>query len=255
MSWYTVVKTINRRRYKYRQRTYRAGGKVRTQSQYLGPVTDADRAQALPVTTLEDAAPQAIEVVDRTAPSLKVDSAVRQRADLSIQALEREEALVKDLMHRNGLNTTNLLPVQVGLGRSIGRATHQDAYAVHATRSGQRNTVKREFRKALAARWIDALRDQDPERYAVLCDSLSSFHHWTMSGVRPAWLGFLADLWHRRRRGHHVAVEMAAEAIQRGAVQTQRRYAKASGKSEKEAERAWRRFHKLKQPAARSASS
>jgi hypothetical protein len=37
MDWYTVIKTINRRRYCYRQKTWRAGKSVRCHSQYLGP--------------------------------------------------------------------------------------------------------------------------------------------------------------------------------------------------------------------------
>lgn len=37
MDWYIVVKTINGRRYKYRQKTWREGGRVRTRSEYIGP--------------------------------------------------------------------------------------------------------------------------------------------------------------------------------------------------------------------------
>jgi len=36
-SWYTVTRTINGRRYRYSQRTWRESGKVRTESQYFGP--------------------------------------------------------------------------------------------------------------------------------------------------------------------------------------------------------------------------
>jgi hypothetical protein len=35
---YIVIKTINGRRYRYLQRSYRVGKKVRTESRYLGPV-------------------------------------------------------------------------------------------------------------------------------------------------------------------------------------------------------------------------
>ena len=38
MDWYEVVKTINGRRYRYRQRTWRDdSGRVRTTSEYIGP--------------------------------------------------------------------------------------------------------------------------------------------------------------------------------------------------------------------------
>jgi Nucleotidyl transferase AbiEii toxin, Type IV TA system len=39
VGWYFVTKTINGRRYRYRQRTWREGGKVRTENHYLGPET------------------------------------------------------------------------------------------------------------------------------------------------------------------------------------------------------------------------
>ena len=38
MDWYIVVKTINGHRYRYRQKTWRENGRVRTKSEYLGPV-------------------------------------------------------------------------------------------------------------------------------------------------------------------------------------------------------------------------
>jgi antirestriction protein ArdC len=43
MDWYIVIKTINGRRYYYRQKTWRDGKRVRTLSQYIGPV-EAERA-------------------------------------------------------------------------------------------------------------------------------------------------------------------------------------------------------------------
>jgi hypothetical protein len=41
MDWYIVVKTINGRRYRYRQKTWRENGRVRTRSEYLGRAGDA----------------------------------------------------------------------------------------------------------------------------------------------------------------------------------------------------------------------
>jgi len=37
VGWYIVIKTIKGHRYRYRQRTWREGGRVRTESIYLGP--------------------------------------------------------------------------------------------------------------------------------------------------------------------------------------------------------------------------
>ena len=41
MQWYLVTKNIGGRPYHYRQRTYREGGKIRTQCKYVGPATDS----------------------------------------------------------------------------------------------------------------------------------------------------------------------------------------------------------------------
>jgi hypothetical protein len=41
MDWYIVTKTINGRRYLYRQKTWREGRRVRTQNEYIGPVGSA----------------------------------------------------------------------------------------------------------------------------------------------------------------------------------------------------------------------
>jgi antirestriction protein ArdC len=38
VGWYIVIKTIKGRKYRYRQRTWREGGRVRTQSFSLGPI-------------------------------------------------------------------------------------------------------------------------------------------------------------------------------------------------------------------------
>lgn len=40
--FYQVIKTIKGRPYRYKQRTFRAGGKVCTESHYLGPASDAE---------------------------------------------------------------------------------------------------------------------------------------------------------------------------------------------------------------------
>ena len=46
MSWYIVVKTINGRRYRYRQTTWREGGRMRTKSEYIGPVDGAMKRES-----------------------------------------------------------------------------------------------------------------------------------------------------------------------------------------------------------------
>jgi antirestriction protein ArdC len=47
MDWYVVVKTINGCRYRYRQKTWREGKRVRTRSEYIGPADGASKARDL----------------------------------------------------------------------------------------------------------------------------------------------------------------------------------------------------------------
>jgi hypothetical protein len=44
---YIVIKTIKGRQYRYQQRSYRQGGKVRTETIYLGPVDGGRRRRGL----------------------------------------------------------------------------------------------------------------------------------------------------------------------------------------------------------------
>lgn len=44
MAWYEIIKKIGGRSYLYKQRTYREGGRVRSQSQYIGPVSDVSNS-------------------------------------------------------------------------------------------------------------------------------------------------------------------------------------------------------------------
>jgi hypothetical protein len=42
MDWHIVIKIIKGHRYRYRQKTWRENGRVRTKSEYLGPVVERD---------------------------------------------------------------------------------------------------------------------------------------------------------------------------------------------------------------------
>ncbi len=52
--------------YLYRQRTYRAGGKVRTESQYVGACGGDGRAPGVTITSLDELVAQSIEIKDNT---------------------------------------------------------------------------------------------------------------------------------------------------------------------------------------------
>jgi len=84
MKWYMVTKTIGGRPYLYRQRTYREGGKVRTQSQYVGAASENARSdnarsgtvdsETGPVSTIAtQAAPEAVFATLPQTPALEIN--------------------------------------------------------------------------------------------------------------------------------------------------------------------------------------
>lgn len=69
MGWYIVIKTIKGHRYRYRQRTWREGKHVRTESHYLGPADGTAGAPRI--------VSGAASVVSPTAPHVP-EEAIRQ---------------------------------------------------------------------------------------------------------------------------------------------------------------------------------
>lgn len=259
MQWYEVKKTIKGRSYRYRQRTYRVAGKVKTESRYLGPV-DGPKSGRVPVRDREGEQARDVAITDRTtprevdvppAPSLRMDKYTRWREDISQQALHHEIDRVEAQMTETGVNTTNLKPVRLHHGRKVRQVERDDGHYVYGPADEQRVAFKRAYRRALADRWITALRDEQPERYQLLCQRISHDFSLTCSGVRPQWLALLGDWWHQHRQGHREAVEVLAEMLQRGRVETQAKYYLESGRAEDATIKAWAKFERLTQPAAR----
>jgi hypothetical protein len=86
---YIVIKTINRRQYRYLQRSYRVGKKVRTESRYLGPVDCGLIQRAIDLVGAQRLSPEdrAIASADRQA--ARIDE--EQRALFGESATERSD--------------------------------------------------------------------------------------------------------------------------------------------------------------------
>jgi hypothetical protein len=61
--WYTVIKTIKGYRYLYRQRTWRDGTRVRTESQYIGPAGSGTASAATSKTPLSTSPLDSVQAV------------------------------------------------------------------------------------------------------------------------------------------------------------------------------------------------
>lgn len=106
---YYVIRTIKKRRYLYLQRSYRAGGKVRTESIYLGPI----EGSAPP-------APSGLPPVPVPNTSMQTRLAPREEDLWAAQEIERKakeqaakEAMLSQLHARYGLKLGPENPVPV----------------------------------------------------------------------------------------------------------------------------------------------
>ena len=225
MKWYTVTKSIKGRPYLYRQRTYRQGGKVRTESRYIGPVVDeAAIASVIDVVSLDEEQPQTVAVKRKLSPqptSLRIQKQVRHRSDLSEPALWAEEDHACQLMRDQGIDTRALRPVRLWAGKTVRFERKKDGYYVYGPLSGRRTSYKRAFRAAMGLRWLDELETQYPHRYDALRFFVSSEMKW-LSGVlatQSPWYAFLINWFTGREPWKEEAADVVGEMIQHGPAQ------------------------------------
>lgn len=96
---YIVVKTIKGRQYRYEQRTYREGGKVRTKAIYLGPVDGGVRRKGL-----RERIGEFIELNLAHDPALPDEEAMLRQYNEQLEREAQERArLLADLHERYGL--------------------------------------------------------------------------------------------------------------------------------------------------------
>ncbi len=92
---YIVTKTIKGRQYRYQQRSYREGGRVRTESIYLGPVS-ALRRMTRKVVGFIDANTTHHRVIDE-------DSLMRQSVERDARNTQKQAAALQGLHDLYGL--------------------------------------------------------------------------------------------------------------------------------------------------------
>jgi hypothetical protein len=195
MGWYTVTKTIKGRKYTYRQRTWREGGKVRTQSVYLGPANDVTVATGglavqsesvtMEIQRLDGEEVASLPIQDNSVPPPEPDlpqptfhcRADVARQNVSAQALRKEEERVIKMMEAMGIDCCKLKPVVVAFAGGVKRRRSwiTGKYIVTLPRPGwlrkrpsRRNSFKAAYREALAERWLDALKKSDKRTYRRL---------------------------------------------------------------------------------------
>jgi hypothetical protein len=87
MDWYIVVKTINGRRYRYRQKTWREGGRVRTRSEYIGPADGLARTKKSADLTGATTLPLPFPPHPTTFDARHVDAALKMLMDTNVPSV------------------------------------------------------------------------------------------------------------------------------------------------------------------------
>src|SRR5438477_11523915 len=101
---YIVIKTIKGRQYQYRQRSYREGGRVRTESIYLGPVA-ALRSLVRNVADF-------IEVNRTRGPVIDEEAMLQQAAERSARDAQKHAAALNELHNQFGLTLGDPSPAE-----------------------------------------------------------------------------------------------------------------------------------------------
>ena len=189
MGWYTVTKKIKGRPYLYRQRTYRVGGKVHTESHYIGAGDAAGGSRG--GSSREDAGndtqedprephggddagtiepKEGVPAPAEPVQTLRIRSGV-WKTNISTQALLEEERQITKRMAAMGIDVTNMDPVIVATSGSVRRRRSLITRRYIVTmprRGGNRTKFKQEYRRTLADRWIREVRKNDPFAYEHL---------------------------------------------------------------------------------------
>lgn len=321
MGWYRVTKTIGGRAYVYAQRTYREGGKVRTENRYIGPASAAAGTGEAPRSQMPAARPKTAipadeaviidEVITTTnAPSRDASSPIddytetrtlkqhikqpsytlplhlrfnAERYNISGRGLTAEHERVTKRMQMMGLVTEQLPPIVLNVSAKVGmrRRRLRGGYVVTMARhvrpgTGGRNAFRREYRKALAHRWLDQIEQQRPLYFEVIRTEMNdAYRHakWEMTKfiLNSSLKGKLAITLHilwtgqmpptlrkrydpqsfgmmdddRRRGWRDDAAKVIGEVIQRGYPETVARTAQRWKKADSAVRRAEREFRMM----------
>lgn len=283
MKWYKVTKKIAGKPYIYRQRTYREGGKVRTQSQYVGAGDEhhdwipKDRRRNVKLPRKAFWPNECSLKVSRASKSIK-------KSGVSISAMKAEYARVANHLKKLELNPEFFPSISLLEGTKASWRRKGKSYEVILApdkKSSGRNRIKKTYRLALANAFLDSIEIQSPTIYDCLRTvmDLSWFNtkmvvtehifrsnepHKAWVTMQFLWSGSLPRSLEKQlgKRGHQKlqaykplgwrdeAAELISDVIQRGYKPSVRKLSKERSKAKAAAKRALGAYKKLS-PIAR----
>ena len=192
MKWYQVIKKIAGKPYLYMQRTYREGGKVRTQSQYIGAIDEQRdwipkkrlRSPSIGNSTLANNLEKPISGSEQTHNDwvnnsnpfwpekrpFKIEKAKNsiKRSAVSVSAMKAEYARVLKHLEKLGLDAKLFASISLLEGEKATWHRKKKSYEITlaADKKGSgRNRFKRTYRMALAHAFLDSIETQSPTLY------------------------------------------------------------------------------------------
>ena len=180
-----VIKKVKGKRYLYRQRSYREGGKVRTQSVYLGPVDESSSAQKGSVSSQSRPSQEDLKLHLPEPGTLDIPWD-RKKADLTLQnnvtlttdaravmgltfvsrvALHREYKRVEAQLQRFEVDTKDFGRIEINTAKTSTFKARRAGFSVSIPEIGQprrRTLCKKNYRLALAHSFLDQIERQRP---------------------------------------------------------------------------------------------
>lgn len=283
MKWYKVTKKIAGKSYIYRQRTYREGGKVRTQSQYVGAGDEhrdwipKDRRRNVKLPGKACWPDERSLNISRASKSIK-------KSGVSISAMKAEYSRVANHLKKLELNPEFFPSISLLEGTKASWRRKGKSYEVTLApdkKGSGRNRFKKTYRLALANAFLDSIEIQSPTIYDCLRTvmDLSWFNtkmvvtehifrsnepHKAWVTMQFLWSGSLPRSLEKQlgKRGHQKlqahkplgwrdeAAELISDVIQRGYKPSVRKLSKDRSKAKAAAKRALGAYKKLS-PIAR----
>ena len=198
---YLVIKKVKGHSYLYRQKSYRVGGKVKTISEYVGPVSGVGGSGALTAaakSAVEKRLEAAIRPQERTVADPGGDGAAAVAKDdpedsadggvittkqpprfrctidlagrVSETRLERESIDFLERMTKRGIDARDVPPLHIKRGRKLGHALRGGTMTVTVPRGdgANRNEIRKEVYRAQAQGMLGAIARAKPERFLEL---------------------------------------------------------------------------------------
>jgi hypothetical protein len=166
MPWRPILKTVKGHQYAYLQRSFREGGRVRTESRYLGP---ADKMASFSPPTAPAGNSEAGFVVTTPPDGLRFRFSPESR-NLDGERIQREYARVREWAQGLGVPTKTFPKMVLRQGKESGfrRSWRGGGFVVSMGKDEGRKAGRAAFADAMGQAFLDGIRSANPLAFQAL---------------------------------------------------------------------------------------